>query len=117
MSDGAQPAHPPRPHGSVAATGDSAYVIGFAGLELSLKSGTVSSVGFMGGATSPFGSFTIDTYAEPGYSGSPILNMDGFLIGMVQAGLHGSKQVTAIPAQGINVFLQTCGDALPGIKS
>ncbi|PNG99621.1 hypothetical protein TSOC_014596 [Tetrabaena socialis] len=117
-----QPAHPPRPHGSVAATDDSANVIGFAGRDapqLSFNSGTVSSVGFMGGARSPFGSFTIDTYAEPGYSGSPILNMDGFLIGMVQAGHdpNGSKQVTAIPAQGINVFLQTCGDALPGIKS
>ena len=77
----------------------------------------------MGGARSPFGSFTIDTYAEPGYSGSPILNMDGFLIGMVQAGhdpnTSSTKRVTAIPPQGINVFLQTtsCGDALPGIMS
>ncbi|GLC33777.1 hypothetical protein PLESTB_000114700 [Pleodorina starrii] len=117
-----QPAHPPRPHGSVATTGDSAYVIGFAGPDapqLSFKSGTVSSVGFMGGARSPFGSFTIDTYAEPGYSGSPILDIDGFLIGMVQAGHDpdGSKQVTAIPAQGINVFLHFYGSALPGIKS
>ena len=42
---------------------------------------------------------------------SPILNMDGFLIGMGQAGYDSNsiKQVTAIPTQGINMFLQTCG--------
>ncbi|EFJ47113.1 hypothetical protein VOLCADRAFT_92229 [Volvox carteri f. nagariensis] len=98
-----EPTHPPQLHGAMEAVGDSTYMIGFAGRDapqLSSNSGTISSVGFMG------------------YSGSPILNMDGFLIGMVQAGHdpNGSKQVTAIPAQGINMFLQTCGDTLPGIK-
>lgn len=107
-----QPVHQPRPHGACATIGDNAYVIGFAGEDapqLSFNSGTVSSV--------TFGFFTIDTYAEPGYSGSPSINIDGFLIGMVNGGHdpNGSKQVTAVPAQYIKWFLQQGAPKLSGI--
>lgn len=108
------PVRPPRLHGACAAPGEKACVIGFAGqdaAQLSYSVGTISRVALE--------SFKIEAYAESCYFGSPILNIDGFLIGMAKCtencpdGSCSPMEVTAVPAQNINLFLLYAEPRLP----
>jgi S1-C subfamily serine protease len=109
LASGILPPHPHRPLATFGYTGDHAYVVGYpvdTAEELSYTKGMVSH--------SKFERMTITAYADDGFSGSPVLNLRGCLIGMVQGG-HGRtiKQVNVVPATIVHYFLVIKG--LPGL--
>lgn len=107
-----QPLHPPRPFAATATVGDTVYVAGFKGCDepqLVFSEGMVSYSG-MGG-------MTITTYADNGFSGCPVFNMDGFIVGMVAGGDGLTiKQVNTVPALTIHGWLISSDPVCPGLK-
>ena len=104
------PPHPPRPFAALVSPGDQVCVVGFKCVDeaqLSISDGIVS-----------FGTMEalyITAHADDGYSGSPVLSSDGYVVGMVKAGVGSSiKQVEVLPAQVIHMFLTSNG--LPGFQ-
>ncbi|GIM01735.1 hypothetical protein Vretimale_6519 [Volvox reticuliferus] len=88
--EGNIPSFPPPPFGASTTVGDTAYIIGYKGREdpqLTLSEGLVSYVGLSDILTTVF--------ADKGYSGCPVFNSYGFVIGMVK-GCDGNtiKQVS-----------------------
>ena len=87
-------------------------IVGFKGRhapQLSFADGSVSFIDldFM----------TVTAYGDNGLSGSPVFDIDGFLIGMVEGGeAEGmtNKQVRCVSAKTIHHFLVWNG--LPGIQ-
>mmetsp|Transcript_6140 Transcript_6140/g.15262 ORF Transcript_6140/g.15262 Transcript_6140/m.15262 type:complete len:242 (-) Transcript_6140:587-1312(-) len=104
------PPHPPRPFATPVSPGDSVCVVGFRGVDepqLSISDGIVSY--------SNMDTMHITAHADDAYSGSPVLSSEGYIVGMVKAGLGTSiKQVEVVPAQVIHAFLKSKG--LPGLK-
>jgi hypothetical protein len=82
--------------------------VGFKGVEepqLSISDGIVSYVGF--------DSMHITAHADDGYSGSPVLSTQGYVVGMIKGALGTTiKQVEVVSAQKIHDFLVSKG--LPG---
>jgi len=108
------PAHNSYARAATACVGDTVFVIGFKGCEdaqLVFSEGTVS--------TSVIDGMTITGYADNGFSGSPIFNADGFVVGMVMGGEgHTILQVNVVPALTIQQLLQSseAPGPLPGLS-
>lgn len=106
------PPHPPRPFAAPATVGDTVYVVGFKGIDeaqLTFSEGVVSY--------QSVSSMTVTAYADAGFSGCPVLNMDGFLVGMVVAGDgFAIKQVKILPAQLLHAVLVISEPVLPGLS-
>lgn len=104
------PAHPPRPFAIRASPGDQVCVVGFRGVDeaqLSISDGIVSYVNME--------TMHITAHADEGYSGSPVLSSEGYVVGMVKVGVGTSiKQVEVVPADNIHSFLRSKG--LPGFQ-
>jgi S1-C subfamily serine protease len=102
------PPHPPRPFAEHVTPGTLVCVVGFKGVEepqLSISDGIVSYVGF--------DSMHITAHADDGYSGSPVLSTQGYVVGMIKGALGTTiKQVEVVSAQKIHDFLVSKG--LPG---
>lgn len=85
--EGSRPAKLPQTSGC--SHSDTIYALGFGALnELSCSKGTISSAAI--------GAMTIAAHADNGFSGGPVVNLDGKLVGVVK-GLVG----TTVPAVGI----------------
>ncbi|GFR50961.1 hypothetical protein Agub_g13281 [Astrephomene gubernaculifera] len=104
------PPHPPRPFAEVVSPGASVCVVGFKGVDepqLSISDGIVSYSGM--------DTMHITAHVDDRYSGSPVLSTQGYVVGMVKAGLGTTiKQVEVVSAQTIHSFLVSKG--LPGFK-
>jgi hypothetical protein len=106
----AAPTHPPRPFAEQVSAGVPVFVVGFKGKEepqLSISDGIVSYHGL--------DCMHITAHADEGYSGSPVLSAQGFIVGMVK-GSEGTsiKQVEVVSVKTIHGFLVSIG--LPGFK-
>jgi S1-C subfamily serine protease len=106
------PPHTPRPLPTEVAIGQTVYVVGFKGMQepqLTFTDGIVAHY-------DPFVDSLISctAYADNGFSGSPVFNIYGFLVGMVH-GYHGTtiNQVKLVPALEIHRFLLSKN--LPGL--
>ncbi len=109
-----QPPHPHRVAAAVAAVGDDVYSVGFKGVSeaaLVFSEGIVTSLGLAG--------MSISAYADEGFSGAPVFNGDGRLVGMVQ-GINGDStrtlQVNTVPSLTIHNFLKHVTPELPGLE-
>lgn len=105
------PLGPPLPP-AVAAIGDFTYIMAYEGESrgLNLSNGIVSSASF--------DKYTTTAYADHGYSGAPVIDMRGFLLGIVQRGFGVAiKQVTFVPSATIHAFLQSGSPQLPGLPA
>jgi len=102
----------PRPFAATASVGDTAFIVGF-------KAKDEPQLSFSEGVVSYSGVTVLHTtaYADNGYSGSPVFNNDGFVIGMVQ-GDEGTttKQVTAVPATVLHSWLSMLPPSCPGFS-
>jgi len=74
--------HPPCSQAAVVGISDTVYVVGFKArpeAQLMFNEGRVTHV-------SVDGTFTTSAYADAGFSGAPVFNMDGYFVGMVKSG-------------------------------
>lgn len=95
------PAASVRPYAATASVGDTSLIVGFKGKgepQLSFSDGHVAYAGLS--------VLQVTNNADNGYSGSPVFNSAGFIIGMVQ-GEEGTtfKHVNVVPATIINQWL------------
>jgi hypothetical protein len=108
-----QPPVPPRCSAAlIAATGDDFYSVGYKGVDeaqLVFSEGTITSVGLSG--------MVLSGCIDESFSGAPVFNSDGYLVGMVQGG-DGTAimQVNMVPTYTIHHFLQTGEPVLPGLR-
>lgn len=98
---GYEPIRPLPPCATKAAVGDTVFIVGFKGKsepQLSFSEGVVAYADLL--------TFQVTAYADNGYSGSPVYNADGFVIGMVQ-GPEGftMKMVTVVPVELMHMSL------------
>ena len=104
------PPHPPRPFGEQVQPGASVCVVGFKGVDepqLSLSEGIVSYSGLSG--------MHITAHADNGYSGSPVLSAQGYIVGMIKGEIGQTiKQVEVVDVKTIHDFLISKG--LPGFS-
>mmetsp|Transcript_3841 Transcript_3841/g.10889 ORF Transcript_3841/g.10889 Transcript_3841/m.10889 type:complete len:234 (-) Transcript_3841:116-817(-) len=113
------PPHPPRPRATTAKVGDTCFIVGFkpaplSTAELSFSEGVVS---YVADFTQSGCRMLVTAYADNGLSGSPVLNLDGLLIGMVKMGDGETiKQAVAIPATMIYSVLRGVPE-IPNIVS
>mmetsp|Transcript_402 Transcript_402/g.1030 ORF Transcript_402/g.1030 Transcript_402/m.1030 type:complete len:219 (-) Transcript_402:67-723(-) len=113
------PPHPSRPCATTAKTGDTCFVVGFK----PSPSGTMDPF-FSEGVVSFASEFApsgcrmlITAYADNGLSGSPVLNLDGLLIGMIRKGDgQTTQQAEAIPTSVIYLVLGGA-EEIPNIVS
>ena len=93
--------------------GDKTYIMAYTGgasRELNISDGIVSAASW--------NKYTTTAYADNGYSGAPVIDMRGFLLGIVVEGIGATiKQVSFMPATAIQAFLQTGGPQLPGLPA
>jgi hypothetical protein len=110
------PPHPLRPYAAQASVGDTVFIAGFKGKEepqLSFSDGIVSWIGWSKNTTE----MHVTAYADNGYSGSPVFNADGYVIGMVKGGDgHTIKQVVVVPVANIHQWLGASEPVQPGFK-
>eukprot|EP00955_Chlamydomonas_euryale_P100183 365266-Chlamydomonas_euryale.AAC.3 len=107
------PVHGCRPFGAgQPSVGATVFIIGFKDKEepqLSISEGHVSYVGIS--------CFHVAAYADNGYSGSPVFNADGYVIGMVMAGDgHTNKNVVVVPTTTIDNWLRLGEISHPGFR-
>jgi hypothetical protein len=110
-----KPVHGLRPFGAgQPSVGATVFIVGFKGKQepqLSISEGHVSYVGI-----SCF-HVSITAYADNGYSGSPVFNADGYVIGMVMSGDgHTNKNVVAVPTTTIDTWLRMGENSYPGFR-
>ena len=93
--------------------GDKTYIMAYTGgasRVLNMSDGIVSAASW--------NKYTTTAYADHGYSGAPVIDMRGFLLGVVVDGIGASiKQVSFVPATTIHAFLQTGEPQLPGLPA
>ena len=86
-------------------TGSTVYLFGFGGndLDVHFTSGSITSV-------RP-GIYSTSAYADNGFSGGPVVNIAGQIVGVVQRGDEGvtNKQTLLISADRLLTFLQMSG--------
>ena len=103
------PPHPHRPMARVCGVGDIATVVGFKGRaepQLYYTDGVVSNLGLR--------EMTITSHADNRYSGCPVFDLDGFLIGMVK-GCQTMSEVVVVPSATIDALLLQSPPA-PGLR-
>ena len=102
----------PRPFGAgQPSVGATVFIVGFKGKQepqLSISEGHVSYAGI-----SCF-HVSITAYADNGYSGSPVFNADGYVVGMVMSG--DDKNVVAVPTTTIDTWLRMGENSYPGFR-
>ena len=105
------PPHPHRPLARACGVGDIAYVVGFKGKaehQLSFIDVVVSYLGLR--------EMTITSHADNGYTGCPVFDLDGFLIGMVKGGQCQTMwEVVVVPSATIDALLLQSPPA-PGLR-
>lgn len=102
---------PPLPP-TVPTVGDITYIAAYEGVDrvLSFTDGIVSSASL--------DKYTTTAYADSGYSGAPVIDMRGFLLGIVLRGFGVTiQQVSFVPANIIHAFLQSGQPQLPGLPT
>lgn len=103
------PPLPPR----APSVGDKTYIMAYtegASRVLNISDGLVSAASW--------DKYTTTAYADNGYSGAPVIDMRGFLLGIVVEGIGTTiKQVTFLPVTAIHAFLQTGEPQLPGLPA
>mmetsp|Transcript_37806 Transcript_37806/g.106836 ORF Transcript_37806/g.106836 Transcript_37806/m.106836 type:complete len:235 (-) Transcript_37806:67-771(-) len=106
------PPHAPRPLPAEVAIGQTVYVVGFKGMQEPQLTFTDGIVAHYNPFVDPLISCT--AYADDVFSGSPVFNIYGFLVGMVQ-GCQGTTihLVKLVPALEIHRFLLS--KKLPGL--
>jgi hypothetical protein len=106
------PPHTIRPLPAEVVVGQTVYIVGFKGMEEPQLTFTDGIVAHYNPFVDPLISCT--AYADNGFSGSPVFNIYGFLVGMVQ-GYQGTTihQVKLVPALEIHKFLQS--NNMPGL--
>lgn len=104
------PPHPPRPFAEQGYPGATVCVVGFKGVEepqLSISDGIVSYSGL--------DIMHITAHADDGYSGSPVLSTQGYVVGMIRGDVGTTiKQVEVVDVKTMHAFLISKG--LPGFK-
>ncbi|GAX78990.1 hypothetical protein CEUSTIGMA_g6430.t1 [Chlamydomonas eustigma] len=105
-----QTGHSPRPFAEQVYQGASVCIVGYKGVDepqLSISDGIVSFVGL--------DIMHVTANADNGYSGSPVLSAQGYVVGMVKGGVGTTiKQVEVVAVKTIHDFLISKG--LPGFK-
>jgi S1-C subfamily serine protease len=104
--------HPLSSRAAPVSIADTVYVVGFRGssdAQLTLNEGKVALVSFDS-------TFLTSAYADEGFSGAPVFNMDGQFVGMVKSGEgQAIKQVLCVGAPIIHDVLTSAPDPLPGL--
>lgn len=102
---------PPMPP-AVPWLGDKTFILAYTGADhnLNFTEGTVSSAGL--------DVYHTTAYADSGFSGAPVINTRGFLLGLVVRGIGTTiKQVAFIPSNVIQGFLLGPPLPLPGLPA
>lgn len=104
--------HPPCSQAVLVGIAHTVYVVGFKArtdAQLTFNEGRVTHA-------SVDGTFTISAYADAGFSGAPVFNMDGYFVGMVK-GSEGQVilQPVCVGAISINSALVSEPHPLPGL--
>lgn len=88
--------------------GDKIYIVAYVNGEIHLSDGMITCASLR--------TFTTDGYSDNGYSGAPIINLRGCLMGVV-AGNTGNtnKLIRFVPTTAIEQLLQTGHPSLPGL--